>query len=332
MYQEFYGLRERPFDLGSSLKYLLLLQNYQEALSNLEYGISTGNGIILLLGEPGTGKTTILRKVVASHTERPRARAVRWAYLANPRLSQAEFFEILTQQLQLDPGAAASKARFLRELELNLIHCHEQGIVTVLVNDEAQSLPDVLLEEVRLLSNIETGTEKLLRVVLAGQPALGERLNEPGLRQLKQRVGFRCVLPPLNLRETAVYIAHRLSLAGGNPASIFSRDAVVAIYQRSGGIPRMINVICENVLLTGFAADRRPAGAETVLEVCRDLDVDGGARILSTTGRLPGDSGGATRAGSPSMEVDRTAETRRRLFANAGARILSLSYLASRRP
>jgi general secretion pathway protein A len=274
MYQEFYGVRERPFDLSSNPKYLLMTPKHQEALSNLAYGISSGNGITLLLGEAGTGKTTLLRKAVASPMRCGSPHLpVRWAYLTNPRLASSELLESLSHAFQIDPPFAGSKSIFLRALEQNLLHCHEKGILSVLVADEAQSLPDDLLEEVRLLANIETDTEKLLRVVLAGQPALGDRLNEPGFTQLKQRIGLRCSLLPLDLRETAIYIAHRISLAGGDPARAFSREAVIAIYEESRGIPRMINVICENALLTGFAADERPISREIVLEVSRDFDL-----------------------------------------------------------
>ena len=274
MYREFYGFGERPFDLTSNLKFVLLTPNHEEALCNLEYGIGNGNGITLLLGPPGTGKTTILRKVLALHGRHTSAPSVRWSYLTNPRLTPQELFESLAYAFHIDPELASSKSKFLRALEQNLAESKEQGILSVLIVDEAQSLPDDLLEEVRLLANIETESEKLLRVVLAGQPALGSRLNEPRFRHLKQRVGWRCVLPALNLCETGCYIAHRIKVAGGDPGRTFSREAVIAIHEASGGIPRMVNVICENALLTGFAADERPVSRKTVLEVCRDLDVD----------------------------------------------------------
>lgn len=274
MYREFYGFRERPFDLTSNPAFLLLTPRHEEALFNLEYGITNGNGITLLLGQAGTGKTTILRKALALHEQQPSARAIRWTYLANPRLTPHELFDSLAHAFHINPGLVSSKSRFLRELEQNLVANHERGVLSVLISDEAQSLPDELLEELRLLANVETDTEKLLRVVLAGQPPLAQRLNEPRFRHLKQRIGLRCVLAPLSLRETGVYIAHRIVVAGGDPARIFSRDAVIAVHEGSRGIPRMINVLCENALLTGFAADERPVSRNTVLEVCRDFDVD----------------------------------------------------------
>jgi general secretion pathway protein A len=288
MYKDFYGLRERPFDLTSNPRYLLLTATHQEALSNLEYGISTGSGMTLLLGEAGTGKTTLLRKVLAPYIQRSSANRVRWAYVNNPTLSPHEFFDTLEHGFQLSPDAASSKSRFLCELERAFREHRENGILSVLVVDEAQSVPYHLLEELRLLANIETDTGTLLRIVLAGQPEFGDRLNEPGLRQLKQRIGLRCLLPPLGLRETAVYIAHRISLAGGIPARLFSRDAVLAIHERSRGIPRTINVICQNALITGFAGDERPVGPETVLAVCRDFDLQAPTAVLADRLRVPG--------------------------------------------
>lgn len=305
MYEQYYGLRERPFDLSSNLKYLLLTPKHQEALSNLEYGLSAANGITLLVGEAGTGKTTLLRKALAPYMRHPSANPARWVYLSNPVLSRDEFLESLAHGFQLSPQAAGSKTRLLRELEEAIVQHRDDGIASLLIIDEAQSLPDELLEEVRLLANIESDTAKLLGVVLAGQPALGARLNEPGLYQLKQRVGLRCTLPPLTLCETAAYIAHRIWLAGGSPERAFSRDAVMAIHERSGGIPRTINVICDNALLTGFAADRQPVGPETVLEVCVDFDLHGqlAARAASVvrhpaaapSGEAVAEAGGASR-------------------------------------
>jgi type II secretory pathway predicted ATPase ExeA len=275
MYERFYGLRERPFDLSSNPKYLLLTPRHEEALGNLEYGLAAANGITVLLGEAGTGKTTLVRRALAPYMQRESARPGRCVYVINPALSRREFFECLAQGFQLGPEAARSKTTLLRELERRLAAHGRDGFTGLLVIDGAQSLPYELLEEVRLLANIESETDKLLRVVLAGQPSLGTRLNEPGLHQLKQRIGLRCVLLPLTLHETATYIAHRLSLAGGTPGEIFTRDAVLAVHERARGIPRTINVICDNALLTGFATDQRPVGPGIVLEVCADFDLVG---------------------------------------------------------
>lgn len=271
MYERFYGLRELPFDLTPNPRYIVLTPRHREVLSNLQYGILGRKGITLLLGEAGTGKTTLVRAAMVSEEIRQSS----CVYLSNPTLDRAEFVEFLARGFGLDPEAAGSKARFLYELERTLIARREQRILSALVIDEAQSLPHELLEEIRLLANIETATEKLLPVVLAGQPELADRLNLPSLRQLKQRIALRCELRPLDLPQTATYISDRIRIAGGDASGLFTRDAVILIHQRSLGIPRTISVICDNALVSGFAAGVRPVGADMVSEVCRDFDFDG---------------------------------------------------------
>jgi general secretion pathway protein A len=267
MYERFYGLRERPFDLTPDLRFLYLTGSHREALSNLQYGIVGRKGMTLLIGEAGTGKTTLVRAAL----EAVASPAVKCVYVSNPVLTRSEFYEFLAPKFGLSDRAGLSKARFLAELEESLVARHQAGGLTALVIDEAQSLPHDLLEEVRLLANFETPTAKLLPVVLAGQPELAVRLEHEELRQLKQRVALRCDLAALDIRETAAYIAGRVSIAGGDSARIFSREAVRTIYERSGGIPRTISVICDNALLTGFAAAAKPIGSNLVLEVCRDF-------------------------------------------------------------
>jgi general secretion pathway protein A len=273
MYESFYGLRERPFDLALNPRRLLLTPQHREALGNLEYGILTRNGVTLLLGEAGTGKTTLIRTAfVRAETETPGGTAA-WAYLRNPTLQRGEFLEFLAARFGLSSEAAISKIRLLDELERALL----AGKKAVLIIDEAQSVPLELLEEVRLLANIESDSAKLLPVILAGQPELADRLNEPGLRQLKQRIALRFTLVPFQLPETAAYIAARIDEAGGTPARVFTREAVLLVHQRSGGIPRTINVICENALLTGYVEEQRPVGREVIEAVCRDFDLWSGA-------------------------------------------------------
>jgi general secretion pathway protein A len=267
MYESFYGLTERPFDLTPNPRFLYLTARHREALSNLRYGIAGRKGVTLLIGEAGTGKTTLIRATLEQQDQR-----IRTVTLSNPALTRTEFYEFLAGGFELSQNAANSKSRFLFELTQLLRERHARGEITALLIDESQSLPDELLEEVRLLANIETSTDKLLPVVLVGQPELADRLNHQNLRQLKQRVALRCVLTPLNLRETAAYIATRLRIAGGNFSGVFTREAVAAIHEFSGGIPRTISVICDNALLSGFAADQRPVGRELVLEVCADFD------------------------------------------------------------
>jgi general secretion pathway protein A len=269
MYESFYGLRERPFDLTPNPRFLLLTGKHREALSNLQYGLTSRRGLTVLVGEAGTGKTTLIRAAVAEFE----ANGAVIAYLNNPTLTRQEFCEFLTAGFGLDSSAGTSKTRLLSALASALEDFKARGVQTGLIIDEAQVLPDELLEEVRLLANIETTTDKLLPIVLAGQPELADRLNQPSLRQLKQRVALRCQLNALDPRETAEYIAGRIKIAGGNSVLVFTRQAVDAIHHRSAGIPRLISVICDNALISGFAGDRRPVTRDIVDEVCRDFDL-----------------------------------------------------------
>jgi general secretion pathway protein A len=268
MYAEYYGFREQPFDLTPNPRYLFLTAKHREALSNLQYGISGRRGVTLLLGEAGTGKTTLVRTVL----ELAGRRNIRCVYLNNPTLGRAEFVEFLARSFGLSDRAAASKTALLFELEQALVADRQQQRVTALLIDEAQAAPLELLEEIRLLANIETPTDKLLPVVLAGQPQLADRLNDPDLKQLKQRVALRCELEPLQPRETAAYIAERIRIAGGDSTRVFTRGAVELVHHCSRGIPRTISVICDNSLVSGFAMDRRPVDEQIVAEVCRDFD------------------------------------------------------------
>jgi general secretion pathway protein A len=272
MYQHFYGLRELPFELTPNPKYLFLTRQLREALSALEYGLFSAKGVTALIGEAGTGKTTLIHAALESE----RCRNVSCVYLNNPALTREEFGETLSLRFNLSARAAESKAILLDELEKVLRERRLRGEITALVIDEAQSLSGDLLEEIRLLANFETTTEKLLPLVLAGQPELRDRLNEPSLRQLKQRVTIRCEITPFNLQETAAYIAQRVRTAGGDAARLFTRQAVMLIHNRSGGIPRTISVMCDNALLTGLGLGRQPVDSEVVLEVARDFDL--GAR------------------------------------------------------
>jgi general secretion pathway protein A len=269
MYERFFGLRERPFDLVPNPRFLYLTSRQREALSNLRYGLTTPRGLTLLIGEAGTGKTTLVQAVVDEIDDG----VVECLLLSNPTLTRTEFYEALAAGFGLPTEAFSSKTQFLFELRRHLLAKREAGVISGLVLDEAQSLPYDLLEEVRLLSNIETPTEKLLNVVLAGQPELADRLNETNLRQLKQRISLRCELSTFTFQESAAYIAGRLRIAGGDPAKIFSREAVLAIHDASLGVPRTINVICDNALIGGFAAQEKPVLRSLVDDVCRDFDL-----------------------------------------------------------
>ncbi|HMD35975.1 MAG TPA: AAA family ATPase [Vicinamibacterales bacterium] len=269
MYQRFYGLTQLPFELTPNPKFLFLTPGHREALSTLHYAVRSGKSLTVLLGEAGTGKTTLLRTVLESEEYSH----IRWVSLNNPVLTRADFIRTLAARFALGPEAAGSKARFLDAFERVLRERRSRGETSVLVVDEAQSLSYELLEELRLLANIETQTEKLLLLILAGQPEFALRLNQSGLRQLKQRVALRCEIARFDLAETAAYIASRVSTAGGDSARLFSREAVLAIHQCSRGIPRTINVICDNALLGGFGVGRQPVGRQIVMDVVGDFDL-----------------------------------------------------------
>jgi len=269
MYQRFYGLRELPFELISNPKYLYLTPRHREALSNLEYGLFAAKSLTLLIGEAGTGKTTLLRAALESE----RCASVRCVYLNNPALTRPEFVATLASRFALSDAAFHSKAALLDELEHALRERRERGEISALVVDEAQALSTELLEEIRLLANMETSNERLLPLVLAGQPELSARLDESTLRQLKQRVALRCEIAPFHLSETAAYIASRIRIAGGVPSKLFTREGVSLIHEYSAGIPRTISVICDNALVSGMALERQPVDRAIVLEVCRDFQL-----------------------------------------------------------
>jgi type II secretory pathway predicted ATPase ExeA len=287
VYEHFFGLRERPFDLTPNPRFLYLTGRHREALSTLQYGITGRKGITLLIGEAGTGKTTLVRAAVDALAGRDTLSI----YVSNPALTRAEFYELLASRCGFCSGE--SKARFLVDLEHQVLARHEAGGVTALVIDEAQSLPPELLEEVRLLANIETASEKLLPVVLAGQPELAQRLEEPAFRQLKQRIALRCELGALTIQETAAYISGRIRIAGGDSAKTFTREAVQAVHEYSRGIPRTISVISDNALVSGFATNVKPIGSGIVREVCRDLGLTKAYETeLRVVGRQQGPASG----------------------------------------
>jgi general secretion pathway protein A len=269
MYESFYGLRERPFDVTPDPRFLLMTTGHREALTTIQYGITGRKGITLLVGGSGTGKTTLVQVALAG-LEQQKTKAL---FLTNPTLTRSEFFEFLAHGFGLSNAAAKSKTHFLRELEAVLRKRHASGAATALIVDEAQAMPDELLEEVRLLANTETATDKLLSVVLVGQPELADRINERSLQQLKQRVALRSRLPALTPQESAAFIAERLRIAGGDLRHTFDPDAVAAVCACAAGIPRTISVVCDNALVSGFALDQKPVGRAIIIEVCRDFDL-----------------------------------------------------------
>ena len=270
MYERFFDLRERPFELTSDPRFLYRTPRHREALANLEYGVSGGKPVTLLTGEPGTGKSTLLRAAMGADA----CRHVHWVYVANPALTRDEFVTLLAAEFELSERAASSKGAFLAELRTGLLERRAAGEAFALVIDEAQVMSLSLLEEVRLLGNLENETDRLLPIVLAGHPDFVNVLAQPALLPLRQRIALRCTVGPFDVTETASYIASRLRTAGGDASRVFTRDAVILIHELSKGIARMINVVCDNALITGFALDRRPVDSAAVMEVAADHDLE----------------------------------------------------------
>ncbi|MBS1787946.1 MAG: AAA family ATPase [Acidobacteria bacterium] len=266
MYLQFYGLKDIPFSLTPDPRFLYFTASHREVMANLHYGIQHGKGLIVATGEVGTGKTTMLRAMISRLD-----RSVLTSYLFNPGLTVPELY----QHLATDYGFApyTSKADALQKLGRLLMMRHSRGLRTVLVVDEAQGLSRELLEEIRLLLNFETYTEKQLQIVLTGQPELRALLNSADLRQLKQRISLRCEIKPIKAEEVSGYIRTRLKVAGATRLDLFTPDAVALIFRASEGIPRLINNICDNALLNGYAANARTISAEIISEVAESLDL-----------------------------------------------------------
>ena len=267
MYAEFYGLKDLPFALTPDPRYIYFTPSHTEVMANLHYGIESGKGLIVVTGEVGTGKTTMLRWVMQRLD-----RTVLVAYIFNPRLSVPEFYQHLAALFSIQNWE--TKSDLLIELGKVLESRHSRGLRTVLIIDEAHGLSSNVLEEVRLLCNFESDTAKQLQIVLTGQPELRAVLNNPDLRQLKQRVALRCEIKALpTVEETAQYINTRLKVAGGARPDIFSPGAVDYIFRCSEGIPRNINNLCDNALLNGFAASEPIIIRAAIQEVAETFDV-----------------------------------------------------------
>jgi general secretion pathway protein A len=266
MYLKFYGLQEPPFAPTPDPKFLFQSSRHREALAQLVYGVRERKGFIVLTGEIGTGKTTLLRTLLErldGHTH--------VAYVHNSALEIEGLLEYVLHDWGVK-SLAPSHAQRLIELNEFLIEQHRQGLAPVLVIDEAQNLSIPTLEAVRLLSNFETTHAKLMQILLVGQPELRDKLNTPELRQLKQRVGLRCHIGPLSPEETRLYIRHRLRVAGAADAGIFTDRAIQKIAEYSQGTPRVVNIVCDHCLLTGYADSRRRIDADIVGEAIEYLE------------------------------------------------------------
>lgn len=271
MYRKFYGLIRNPFEISPDPYFFYPTPRHNEALANLNYGVQRRKGVVVVTGEVGTGKTLLVRCLLDSLNRNQ----IAFAYVFNPRLSVPDFLRYVLTDLRL-PMNGRTKSEMLAYLNSYLIARFRRGTTAVLVIDEAQLLSWELLEEVRLLTNLETSQQKLLQIVLVGQPELDRRLDSPHLRQLKQRIGLRCSLEPLGPGELKGYILRRLELAGANShgESIFSEGAVNAIHRYSRGIPRLINTLCENSLVSGYAKQVKEISEEIVQEVAADFRLD----------------------------------------------------------
>lgn len=259
MYNDFFGLKETPFTIAPDPRYLFMSERHRDALAHLLYGIGAGGGFVLLTGEVGTGKTTVCRCLLEQLPAN-----VRLAYILNPKLNAIELMATMCDELgiEYDPKESSLKT-FTDLLSRRLLDNHEQGLNTVLMIDEAQNLSVEVLEQIRLLTNLETNQKKLLQIILIGQPELQELLAKKELRQLAQRITARYHLRPLSLNETKSYLEHRLRIAGVM-RPVFKGKAIKLIHKASGGIPRLINVISDRAMLGAFAENLHHVDVRTV--------------------------------------------------------------------
>lgn len=269
MYNAFFGLTGNPFSLSPDPAFLYRSPQHEEALANLMYGVQSRKGFIVLTGEVGTGKTTMLECL----RDFLNAQQITFAFIFNSRLTPEQFFEMLAYDLDLR-CSRTSKTEVLFALNSLLVEKASQGRTTTLIVDEAHNLDWNVLEEIRMLGNLENRRGKLLQVILAGQQELDRKLEAPEFRQLKQRIALRCTLQAFQQRETAEYIASRLARVGMKDQKVFPPDLVAEIHYRTQGLPRLINSVCDNLLLTAFAMESKVATLEMLEEVSNDLRLD----------------------------------------------------------
>jgi general secretion pathway protein A len=268
MYESFYRLTDKPFKVTPDPRFLFLSESHKEALANLLYGIQERKGFVLLTGEVGTGKTTLLHTLLGRLGE-----GTKTAFIFNTRLGPRDFFQYMFEEFGI-PFMSKTKSECLMALNNFLIDRLREGKNAVLMVDEAQNLSSSILEEIRLLSNLETPTEKLIQILLVGQPELSEKLSLPELRQFRQRISVRYHIRPLSREETRAYVFERLRIAGNPYDKIFSDGSLDLIYAVSRGVPRLINIICDSAMLAGFARGEKLLGAELVRGAVRDLELE----------------------------------------------------------
>lgn len=268
MYKNFFGFKEKPFEIAPDPAFVYLSEVHREALAHLQYAMQEGKGFSVITGEAGTGKTTLVRKLLGNVDG-----GIRTCYIFNPIMDRVDFLNYICHDLGIESDAVKSLGQSLIGLHEYLLQCFTKNEKVFLIIDEAQSLEPSLLHEVRLLTNLETAKYKLLHVILLGQPELNQTLSEPQFRPLKQRIAIRYHLRPLTLRETKEYILYRLKRAGSRDLRIFDSNAIKKIFHYSKGIPRLINIVCDNALLTGFSREQKRIGEDVIKNVISDLEI-----------------------------------------------------------
>jgi general secretion pathway protein A len=269
MYNAFFGFSESPFSLSPDPSFFYRSEQHEEALANLVYGVQARKGFIVLTGEVGTGKTTML-ECLRDFLE---SQYIEFAFLFNSRINSDQFFEMIAYDLNLD-CARTSKTDVLFALNDLLVQQAQDSRTVVLIVDEAHNLDWEVLEEIRLLGNLENRNGKLLQIILSGQPELDRKLDAPNLRQLKQRIVLRCNLQPFTLRDAVDYMESRLEKAGMPQQTVFSEELMAEVHIRTQGIPRVINAVCDNLLLTAFAMEQKTCDVSMLDEICRDMRLD----------------------------------------------------------
>jgi general secretion pathway protein A len=291
MYCEYFGFAKRPFELTPDPAFLFLGEAHREGLATLIYGVQSGKGFVLITGEVGTGKTTLLHALLGQLDS-----STACAFLFKPRLEPLDFFHVLFEELGIEKPCA-TKAEYLLALNKFLIERLEKNEPTLLIIDEAQNLSPEMLEEIRLLSNLETPTSKLIQIMLVGQPELKELLARPELRQLRQRISLRHHLRPFDEKEIQDYVDERLTRAGYTGKGLLKRGAMKELYAVTGGIPRLINSVCDGALLLAYARDKTMLDAGLIREVAGEMEL--------ITGPAESEEGAAQVEG-----IDRLAKSR----------------------
>lgn len=268
MYCEFYGLKERPFNVTSDPAFFFFSSKHEEALAHLLYGVTQRKGIIVITGEIGTGKTTLCRFFLNHYQLKNK---VKTAFILNPYLPEVQLLEAIVSDFGIESGDKP-KHSFIQKFNKFLLNESESGNNVVLIIDEAQNLKNRQLEQIRLLSNLETEKHKLLQIILTGQPELNQKLSHYSMRQIQQRIAVRYHIAPLNKNEVISYTQHRLNIAGGSLDKIrFSKTALKEIYNFSSGTPRLINIICDRALLAGFTAGTKTINLRLIKKCAEEL-------------------------------------------------------------